>query len=188
MTTAELGPRPMTGWLRMSFVVFAAAAGCADVQEADVKEALPPLSLEVDEQMPRGARHVKSAPVRGMELHEVEPFDVALRTPEIGYYPCATCHQHPVGDRFSALQAMHRNTVQSRGDASGPACTACHTGGDPRAIPIQCQDCHARDGVEGWAPSGRSHPTIELVHPNGSPEVCFTCHARENPGLLVTRP
>ncbi|MDH5758053.1 MAG: hypothetical protein OEZ65_00600 [Gemmatimonadota bacterium] len=144
----------------------------------------PSTTLEIDSMVPRDVRGIDSAPMEGLDLAGVDSFLVAKRTGIVAHYPCTSCHVHPIGDRPSSLRALHESTAK-HGTTYGAQCQKCHTGTNPGAIPIRCADCHAREGEEGWAPSGRSHLTVQFTHPNESPEVCFTCHARENPGLFA---
>ncbi len=132
-------------------------------------------------------RTVRSAPVVGFEGPEGKSFGVALRTPEVGHYPCTGCHVRPIGSKDISLAQMHGNRAEHQG-ASQIECNFCHNPNRPGALILECALCHEREGVRELMPSTTAHLTVSLSHPNGRSgrlRNCFTCHNPENPGTLV---
>lgn len=114
------------------------------------------------------------------------PFRVALRTPEIGHYPCVSCHIRPIGQKDEALLQMHGPREEHEG-ATRVDCARCHDPVRPGGYLLDCTECHEREGVRELMPSRTAHLTVSLSHPSGIFRNCLTCHAPENPGTLVLR-
>lgn len=114
------------------------------------------------------------------------PFRVALRTPEVGHYPCVSCHIRPIGHKDEALAQMHGPRAEHEG-ATRVDCAGCHDPFRPGGLVLDCTECHEREGVRELMPSRSAHLSVTLSHPGGADRNCFTCHAPENPGSLVLR-
>jgi hypothetical protein len=115
-----------------------------------------------------------------------EPFRVALRTPEVGHYPCISCHIRPIGQKEVALGQMHSPRAEHEG-ATRIDCNGCHDPRRPGGLTLDCAECHEREGLRELMPSRTAHLTIDLVHPSGEYRTCLTCHAPANPGMLTLR-
>jgi len=129
-------------------------------------------------------REVPSTPAVEVTGPSGEPFLVALRTPEIGYYPCVDCHIRPIGTKSRTLAQMHYEGPEHEG-ATRIDCFTCHDPASPRSLKLDCARCHEREGARDLMPSRTAHLTIQLGHPGGKYRNCLTCHAPENPGLLA---
>lgn len=149
-------------------------------------EAAPATWVEPPENplLAAAVRGIPSAPAVGFEGPEGKPFFVALRTPEVGHYPCATCHIRPIGTKNTTLMQMHANRAAHQG-AARIDCYACHNPSSPGALVLDCAECHEREGLRELMPSQTAHLTVRLSHPGGYLRNCFTCHAPENPGYLT---
>ncbi|HSM04546.1 MAG TPA: hypothetical protein VK858_07980 [Longimicrobiales bacterium] len=115
-----------------------------------------------------------------------EPFRVALRTPEIGHFPCTSCHVRPIGQKAEALMQMHGPRAEHEG-ATRVECSRCHDPTRPGAYVLDCAGCHEREGRRELMPSRTAHLTVKLSHPGGIYRNCLTCHSPDNPGMLVLR-
>ena len=113
-----------------------------------------------------------------------ESFLVAVRTPEIGHYPCTDCHIRPIGTKDVVLAQMHSQRPEHVGAASVD-CYSCHNPSAPAELTLDCAECHEREGQRELMPSRSAHLTVALSHPSGQYRNCLTCHAPENPGLLA---
>jgi hypothetical protein len=131
-------------------------------------------------------RAVPSAPVVGFLGPEGDTFRVALRTPEVGHYPCTGCHIRPIGTKSVTLAQMHAARAEHEG-ATDINCNACHNPSRPGALTLDCVGCHEGDGGRELMPSPTAHLTVKLSHPSGRLRNCFTCHAPENPGYLAAQ-
>lgn len=129
---------------------------------------------------------IPSAPVVETEGPGGLPFRVALRTQDVGHYPCTSCHIRPIGHKDEALAQMHGPRAEHEG-ATGVDCARCHDPNRPGGMMLDCTDCHEREGVRELMPSRSAHLSVALSHPGGAYRNCFTCHAPENPGLLTLR-
>jgi hypothetical protein len=132
---------------------------------------------------------LRSVPaVQAVEMHGPggEPFKVALRTTEVGHYPCVSCHIRPIGQKEVALGQMHTPRPEHEG-ATRIDCNGCHDPSRPGGLVIDCTECHEREGLRELMPSRTAHLTIELVHPSGEYRTCLTCHSPVNPEMLVLR-
>ncbi|HSG07835.1 MAG TPA: cytochrome c3 family protein [Longimicrobiales bacterium] len=127
---------------------------------------------------------VLTMPVQGFTGPGGKPFKVAMRSPEIGHYPCTSCHIRPIGTKSVVLAQMHVQRPEAAA-AMHIDCYACHDPGNPLGLRLDCAECHAREGLRDLMPSSSAHLTIRLGHPSGHYRNCFTCHAPENPGLLA---
>jgi hypothetical protein len=128
-------------------------------------------------------RSVPSTPVVGFTGPEGEVFRVALRTPEVGHFPCTSCHIRPIGTKTVTLAQMHAQRPEHAG-AARIDCYTCHNPSRPGALMLDCDECHEREGVLDLMPSPTAHLTVQLSHPSGRLRNCFTCHASQNPGYL----
>jgi hypothetical protein len=129
-------------------------------------------------------RGIPSAPAVGFQGPEGTPFFVALRTPEVGHFPCESCHIRPIGAKSTTLLQMHANRAEHQG-AARIDCNACHNPSSPGALVLDCAECHEREGLRELMPSTTAHLTVRLSHPGGYLRNCFTCHSPENPGYLT---
>jgi hypothetical protein len=127
---------------------------------------------------------VDAGTVNGFEGPGDRSFLVVRRTPDIGHYPCTSCHTRPIGSKDAVLAQMHQPRAEHLG-AAGVNCNACHDPRNPAGLNLDCTGCHAREGVRELMPSRSAHLTIQLGHPTGRYRNCLTCHAPENPGLLA---
>jgi hypothetical protein len=127
---------------------------------------------------------VEALVATGFEGPGGEPILVARRTPEIGHYPCVSCHSRPIGSKDLVLAQMHQSRAEHLG-AAGVNCNACHDMANPGGLILDCTQCHEREGGRELMPSVSAHLTIQLGHPTGRYRNCLTCHAPENPGLLA---
>jgi hypothetical protein len=114
------------------------------------------------------------------------PFRVALRTPVVGHYPCTSCHVRPIGSKEEALMQMHGPREEHEG-ATRIDCDRCHDPARPGGYLLECTQCHEREGLRELMPSRTAHLTVDLSHPSGADRNCLTCHAPEDPGMLVLR-
>ncbi|HSG49594.1 MAG TPA: cytochrome c3 family protein [Longimicrobiales bacterium] len=129
---------------------------------------------------------VPSAPAVDAEGPGGEPFRVALRSPEVGHYPCTSCHIRPIGHKDEALAQMHGPRAEHEG-ATRVDCARCHDPFRPGGMTLDCAECHEREGVRELMPSRSAHLSVKLSHPGGAYRNCLTCHSPENPGLLALR-
>lgn len=128
-------------------------------------------------------RTIPSTPAVGFVGPEDGSFRVALRTPEIGHYPCTACHTRPIGSKSVTLDQMHDDRVDMQ-SAAGVDCHACHDPESPDSLVLDCAECHERAGLQDLMPSTTVHLTVHLSHPSGRLRNCLTCHDPENPGNL----
>ncbi len=146
----------------------------------------PSSPTEVDARLDVMLRVVPAQMAVEFEGPEGTPFSVALRTPEIGHYPCTSCHIRSIGQKDEALDQMHAPRPEHEG-ATRIDCQRCHDPTNPFGLELDCASCHEREGLRDLMPSRTAHLTVELSHPSGIYRNCLTCHAPENPGLLVLR-
>ncbi len=152
-----------------------------------------PASFEVPGLGPPMLATVRAAPAVGFEGPGGTPFEVALRTPDIASYPCASCHTTPVrpgragADEHADVEPVHPSIAQG-------GCVVCHAADDPSRLVLHsgervgldeayrlCSECHFEE-ARAWA--GGAHGK-RLVAWRGRRVVmnCTGCHNPHEPSF-----
>jgi hypothetical protein len=119
-----------------------------------------PASLEVEDATPSALRTVDAEPVQLRTGPAGQPFEVALRTPDV-----TAGHSRRIGTETFHL-AMRVRTP----DRSQYPCTSCHVAGGLVVGVDRIED---------------AHQDVQPVHPAETGATCGTCHAADEVNMLV---
>jgi hypothetical protein len=142
----------------MAALAIAGLAGCGATADAPL-HSLAADSLEVSV-----LYTLRAAPAENVRGPGGAEFQVALRTPDLVQYPCASCHEpgRPARPAPDGTRA-HANVEPRHPSALGAHCATCHSPSAPDQLVLQtgarvsldqayrlCAQCHFQQ-AEDWA-------------------------------------
>lgn len=169
--------------------VGAALSGCGETGSSDGIPA--PFHATPDGPVELAA--VRAGPAVGRWGPHGEPFEVALRTPELTQHPCSSCHEDEPADT-DGRSDVHADVPSAHPAETGAACSTCHAADDPARLPLEaggsasldeayrlCAQCHYAQ-ADDWA--GGAHGK-RIAGWQGRRVVmsCTACHDPHAPGF-----